>query len=299
MLSSDYSWYLTLADCEHLSDAAHVLDLPQPTLSRKLARLEKRVGTELFDRVGRSLRLNDRGRALAEAIREAVRSLDRGEEEIRRLMDPEIGRIRFGFMPSLGPWLAPRILRSFLSRHPRIDTILSQDTAETLVGQLIEGSLDVALCAPDVMPDLLGDLRVVTVHRQAMALVVPEGHAITNRESVDFAEVAREPFVAAPSGFTTRNILDRLAQRAGITPRIVMESEALATHAGLASTGIGVAVLPVDDPSLHVPGAVFVPLTAADTREIALVWNPDATRVPAVSAFIRETVEEYGEGGEN
>lgn len=299
MLSSDYSWYLTLADSEHLSDAAHVLDLPQPTLSRKLARLEKRVGTELFDRVGRSLRLNDRGRALAEAIREAVRSLDRGEEEIRRLMDPEMGRIRFGFMPSLGPWLAPRILRSFLSRHPRIDTILSQDTAETLVGQLIEGSLDVALCAPDVMPDLLGDLRVVTVHRQAMALVVPEGHTIANRESVDFAEVAREPFVAAPSGFTTRNILDRLAQRAGITPRIVMESEALATHAGLASAGIGVAVLPVDDPSLHVPGAVFVPLTAADTREIALVWNPDATKVPAVSAFIRETVEEYGEGGEN
>lgn len=295
MLSDDFSWYLTLAEHEHLSDAAHVLDLPQPTLSRRLASLEKRVGTELFDRTGRSLQINDRGRALAEAIREAVRSLDRGEEEVQRLLDPELGRIRFGFMPSLGPWLAPRILRSFLSRHPRTETILSQDTAETLVGQLNDGSLDVALCAPDVLPHLVGGLSVVTVHRQAMALVVPEGHRLAGKTSVEFKEVARDAFVAAPAGFTTRNILDRLAAKAGVTPRIVMESEALATHAGLASTGIGVAVLPDDDPSLHVPGAVFVPLQGADMREIALVWRPEIERVPAVHAFIREVTDEFAQ----
>lgn len=295
MLSDDYSWYLTLARVQHLTEAAEMLDIPQPTLSRKLSGLERRIGTTLFDRGGRSLRLNERGRALEKAVQGAVRSLDRGEEEIRRLLDPETGRIRFGFMPSLGPWLAPRLIRAFTSEHPRAEMVLSQDTAEVLVGRLLDGELDVALCAPDVLPGLLGDLNILTVHRQAMALVVPEGHRLAGRELVDFKEVAREPFVAAPAGYTTRNILERLAKKSGVVPRIVMESEALATHAGLASTGIGITVLPDDDPSLHVPGAVFVPLKTELKRDIALVWPSSVEQVPVVRSFLEDTSNRYGD----
>lgn len=294
MLADDLSWFLTLAEGEHLSDAAALLAMPQPTLSRRLAKLEARLGTALFDRGGRALRINDRGRALAQAYREAQRSLDRGEAEIRRLMDPETGRVRFGFMPSLGPWLAPRVIRTFLAHHPKADVELSQGTAEVLVGRLNTGDIDVALCAPDVMPGLLEEMKIHIVHRQAMAIVVPEGHPLADRESISFADVAREPFVAAPSGYTTRNILDRLARAEGSMPRIVLESEALATHAGLASSGVGLALLPDDDPSLHVPGAVFLPLDTEEKRDIALVWRPQVEDVPVVAAFLKESAGEFG-----
>lgn len=294
MLAEDLTWFLTLAKVEHLTEAADLLLMPQPTLSRRLAKLEERLGAELFDRGGRSLRINDRGRALEAAYREAQRSLDRGEAEVRRLMDPETGRVRFGFMPSLGPWLAPRVIRSFLAQHPKADIELSQGTAEILVGRLNTGDIDVALCAPDVMPGLLEEMKIYTVHRQAMAVVVPEGHRLATRASVSYEDVASEPFVAAPSGYTTRNILDRLARSAGTMPRIVLESEALATHAGLASSGVGLALLPDDDPSLHVPGAVFLPLDADEKRDIALVWRPRAEDVPVVAAFLRESAREFG-----
>ncbi|MBM9433995.1 LysR family transcriptional regulator [Flaviflexus equikiangi] len=294
MLSDDYEWFLTLAEVEHPSDAAALLGIPQPTLSRRLAGLERRVGTRLFDRGGRSLRLNDRGRAMVPVLEDVVRSLIRGESDLGRLLDPETGRVRFGFMPSLGPWLAPRILRSFLSAHPRADVEISQATAEALISDLTKGELDVVLSAPEVMPAHVGDLEIVTVHRQSLAVVVPDGHRLAARESVDFADVAFEPFVAAPSGSTTRNILDRLAQSAGVAPRIVLESDSLATHAGLASTGVGIAVLPDDDPSLHVPGTVFLPLRTVEKREISIVWRPASLEVPIVASFIEEAMKEYG-----
>ncbi|MBM9433988.1 LysR family transcriptional regulator [Flaviflexus equikiangi] len=289
MRAEDYTWFLTLASIQNLSEAADLLAMPQPTLSRRLARLESRLGTELFDRGGRRLRLNDRGRVIEAAFRDAQQSLDRGEAELRRLLDPVTGRVRFGFLPSLGPWLAPRVIRSFLSRHPKADVVLSQATAEALVMALHAGELDVALCAPDVVPELLGGLTIHTVHRQAMAIVVPEGHRLAPRTSVRFEEVVGESFVAAPPGYTTRNILDRLAR--GTKLRIVLESESLATHAGLASSGIGLALLPVDDPSLHVPGAVFLPLDTNDKREIALVWR--AEDVPVVASFVAEVSSEF------
>lgn len=295
MLSEDLSWFLTLAKAEHLSEAADLLLMPQPTLSRRLAKLESRLGTALFDRGGRSLRINDRGKALETAYLEAERSLGRGEAEIRRLMNPETGRVRFGFMPSLGPWLAPRVIRTFLARHPKVDVELSQDTAEVLVSRLNSGDIDVALCAPDVMQGMLGDLKIHTVHRQALAIVVPHMHRLAKRESVSFADVIEEPFVAAPPGFTTRNILDRLARDAGVALKIVLESEALSTHAGLASTGIGLALLPDDDPSLHVPGTVFLPLRTKERRDIALVWRESAEEVPVVKSFLAEAAREYGE----
>lgn len=294
MLSEDLSWFLVLSRVEHLSEAADLLLMPQPTLSRRLAKLESRLGTALFDRGGRSLRINDRGRALAAAYREAQRSLSRGEAEVRRLMDPETGRVKFGFMPSLGPWLAPRVIRTFLARHPKVDLELSQDTAEVLVSRLNSGDVDVALCAPDVMPELLGDLRIHTIHRQDLAIVVPQEHPLAGRKSVSFADVVDEPFIAAPPGFTTRNILDRLALDAGAVLKIVLESEALSTHAGLASTGIGLALLPDDDPSLHVPGAIFLPLETEERRDIALVWRPSAEEVPVVKSFLEEASREYG-----
>ncbi|WP_182171569.1 hypothetical protein [Flaviflexus equikiangi] len=62
----------------------------------------------------------------------------------------------------------------------------------------------------------------------------------------------------------------------------------------LASTGVGIAVLPDDDPSLHVPGTVFLPLRTEEKREISIVWRPASLEVPIVASFIEEAMKEYG-----
>ncbi|MBW3085564.1 HTH-type transcriptional regulator GltC [Austwickia sp. TVS 96-490-7B] len=283
MLADDLTWFLTLADCEHMTDAAALLGIPQSTLSRRLSRLESDLGADLFDRHGRQLTLNSRGRVLRDHYLAARRELDRGETEIRRLLDPETGTVRFGFMHSLGPWLAPRLLRAFLARHPRTDVRLTQGTGTELAAHLDHDDCDVVLCSPRPVDPRCG---WQVVRRQPLALAVPDGHHLAGRHRARWSDVAGEPLVTTPPGFTTRALLDALDARAGRRSCPRFESAELATVAGLVSAGFGVAVLPADDPALQVPGLTMVPLVTSLRRVVGLAWTPQATHNPTARAFI-------------
>ena len=283
MLPDDLTWFLVLAEYEHMTDAAAVLGLPQSTLSRRLGRLERDLGTELFDRHGRRLALNSRGRALRGHFLAARAELERGEAEVRRLMDPETGIVRFGFMHSFGPWLAPRLLRAFLRRHPRADLRLTQGTGTELADRLGSDECDVVLCSPRPPEPRWGWLPV---RRQPLALAVPAGHHLARRRRLGWKDVAEERFVATPPGYTTREPLDDWASLNHGRPRVRVESTELATVAGLVSAGFGVALLPADDPMLQVPGVRLVEIDEPLERPVGLAWTPAAAATPGVRAFI-------------
>lgn len=288
VLGDDLDWFITLADCAHVTEAAAVLGLPQPTVSRRLARLERDVGAPLFDRHGRSVRLNARGRALRERYAAAQRELRRGEAEVRRLTDPATGQVRFDFMHSLGSWLAPRALRHFRERYPGADVRLHQDRGSVLVERVRADESDVALCAPAPSGD---DLAWLVVRRQPLALAVPPGHPLARRRRVTLADCADTPQVTTPPGFTTRALLQELAADAGVEPRIAYESAELSTVAGIVGAGLGVAVVPADDPMLQHSGAVMVPLATERRRDIGLVWRPADEATPSVAAFLASAKE--------
>ena len=85
MLSTDLDWFVELARTRHMGDTAAKLGIPQPTLSRRLSRLEEALGTRLFDRGGRHLELNARGRVYADAAATATESLRTGAADVARL----------------------------------------------------------------------------------------------------------------------------------------------------------------------------------------------------------------------
>lgn len=270
VLSDDLSWFLVLAASEHVGAAAAELGMPQPTLSRRLARLEARLGTTLFDRRGRSLSLNTRGAALERRLRAAVNQLDLGEEEVRRLLDPRTGLVRFDFMHSLGTWLAPRLIRGFVQSHPRADIRMHQGTGGDLIARLRADEADVALCSPRPTER---DLEWLEVLRQPLALCVPAGHRLARRRRVGLADAVGEPFISTPAGFNSRELLDDVAADEQLAVHVAFESDELSTVAGLVVSGVGVAVLPAGDPYLQLPGTVFIPLRTSRTREVGLVWR--------------------------
>lgn len=284
MLSDDLSWFLVLAAGEHVGAAAAELGMPQPTLSRRLARLEARLGTTLFDRHGRALSLNTRGAALQRRMRAAVTQLDLGEEEVRRLLDPETGLVRFDFVHSLGTWLAPRLIHAFVQGHPSADIRMHQGIGRDLIARLRGDEADVALCSPQPDEPGLGWLEVL---RQPLALCVPAEHRLARRGRVSLADAAGEAFISTPKGYSSRELLDDVAADEAIAVRVAFESDELSTVAGLVVSGVGVALLPSGDPHLQLPGTVFVPLRTARTREVGLVWRTDQDPASTPGLFLR------------
>lgn len=272
MLSDDLSWFLVLSETEHVGEAAAELRIPQPTLSRRLARLERRMGTTLFDRHGRALALNPRGEALRRRIRSAVTQLDLGESEVRRLLDPETGLVRFDFMHSLGTWLAPRFIHGFVRAHPRAEIRLHQGIGTELLERVASDEADIALCSPQPRDERLVWMEVL---RQPLALCVAADHPLAVREAVSLADAAGERFISTPTGLNSRQLLEEVAGDEGIDVDVAYESDELSTVAGLVVAGVGVALLPADDPYLHLAGTVFVPLRTWRTREVGLVRRAD------------------------
>ena len=179
MLPTDLDWFLDLARTRHMGDSAANLGIPQPTLSRRLARLEAALGAKLFDRDGRGLELNTRGRAFADAATAATEALRAGAAEVARLVDPAHGPVRLDFMHSLGTWMVPEILRAARTTRPDSAISLHQGAARLLVDRVLADEADLALVGPQPPESLAGGpLAWTPLARQRLAIGLPADHRL-------------------------------------------------------------------------------------------------------------------------
>ncbi|MDO5512323.1 LysR family transcriptional regulator [Corynebacterium sp.] len=282
----DLQGFVEVAESGHLTESAAVLGIPQPTLSRRIRRVEAAVGAGLFDRVGRRLVLNSRGRAYLPHARAVLADLSEGRTKVARLMDPERGTVRLDFMHSLGTWMVPDLLRNYRAVHPGVEFQLHQGSARVLIDRIMDDAADVALVGPRPV-EAEESLGWHQLELQRLALAVPEGHRLAEPGPVDLREAAAEPFIGMHPGYGTRLLLDRIAGELGFTPDLVFESMELTTVAGLVSAGLGVALLPLDDPYLAPRGIVLRPLDPPQHRELGLVWRAGIQEAPPVDQFRR------------
>lgn len=281
--------FIAVAASGHLTGAAAELGISQPTLSRRVARVEQHLSAELFDRGARALRLNNRGRAFLPHAEAAVAQLKEGSARVQRLMDPERGLVRLDFIHSLGTWLVPDLLRFYRAAHPQVDFSLHQDAARPLVERVLDDAADIALVGPRPVGagEPGNELGWHLLNRQRLAIALPEDHrlAAAGDLPLHFSEVQQEDFIVMRPGYGTRMLLDELLSSHGFSPNLVFEAMELSTVAGLVSAGLGVALLPLDDPYLAPTGVVLRPLAPAFYRELGMVWRAGGAPAPPVDQF--------------
>ncbi|MGW5137478.1 LysR family transcriptional regulator [Nocardia beijingensis] len=292
MLGEDLEWFTTLAELERVGAAAERLHLAQPTLSRMLARLERRVGAELFDRHGKRIVLNEYGRIYYEHARRAQSELDAAKQALADRVNPAGGVVRLAFQHSFGGSLVPQLISGFRRVSGRITITLWQGAAEAVTERVLAGDADLGIVSP--RPAVAG-VGWRAVLRQPLVLAVPQEHRLAGRRQVRLAEAADAEFVTMHHGFGMRRIFDELCAAADIRPRIAFESSDLVTVAGLVSAGLGVAILPREDPLSAGPlsGPVTVPLAdAGAARAVGLIW-PAATPPPDAVRRFRDFTEDW------
>lgn len=270
-----------VAEGRTVTAAAAELHVSQPTLSRGLARLEHEIGTPLFDRVGRVLRLNSNGHTLLDAARRALGSLDRAVRTIGTAADPTVGTVRFAFLNTLGTEFVPTLVSGFGARYPEVQFQLRQGGTTRNERHLLDGEVDMVLAArPSDRPEISWQ----PIMDEPLTLVVPARHRFARRRRVRLAEARDEPFVTFSHGFGLRPITERLCREAGFTPRIAFEGEDPTMLRGLVGAGCGVALLaPAPGP---LPGVVELPVTQPRcARTIGVGWCPDHYSPAVVEAF--------------
>jgi len=275
--------FVVVAREQHLTRAAELLGVPQPTLSRSMSRLEAELGVSLFDRPGRSIRLTRQGRALLDAAERSMATLAAALDRITGESDPARGRVALGFLHTLGGEMVPGLLRDFRAERPLVRFGLVQDSAHGLLARLRAGEIDLCLTAP--LPDG-PEVRARTLTEQRIDLFVPAGHRLAGRRGVRLAEAAAEDFIVMEPGYGLRAITDELCRAAGFEPRIAFEGEEADTARGLVGAGLGVSLLPVTASSLTDPAVAAVRITEPRAaRTVGIAWLAGRPLAAPAAAF--------------
>jgi DNA-binding transcriptional LysR family regulator len=262
--------FIAVGQQEHLTRAAEALGVPQPTLSRSMARLEEDLSVPLFSRPGRTIRLTRHGRLLLDAAERAVAVLLGPLDRLAAEADPARGRVALAFLHTLGTDAVPRLLRDFRAEYPEVRFTLVQGGADVLLARLLAGEVDICLTAP--LPDEPG-VAVRALDEQRIDLFVPAGHRLARRPGIRLAEASGEDFVCMEPGYGLRVITDELCRAAGFAPRIAFEGEEVATASGQVGAGLGVALLPATPSLLADPAIAGVRITAPKAvRTVGLAW---------------------------
>lgn len=281
MIVRDLEWLLAVAEHEHVTEAAAALGVPQPTLSRALARLEAELGARLLERVPSGVRVNPEGALVVAAARDLTARHDRLRAELAARLDPDTGTVRLAFLDSMATSLVPQVLRAFHAEAPRVRVELRQEPAHEIRADLVDGTSELAIVSPRPGEGF----GWVPLQEERLVLVVPPGHRLRARRRVRLDELADEELVTTPPGFGHRALVDGLLAEAGVAVRVSFESADLATIEGLVAAGLGVAVVP--EQFAGASGSVGVPVAAAGARRtVGLTWRADRQLAPAAARLL-------------
>ncbi|MET7912934.1 LysR substrate-binding domain-containing protein [Streptomyces avermitilis] len=283
--------FQAVAEGTTVTDAAADSRITQPALSRALNRLEDEVGAELFQRVGRVLRLTPAGRVFKEYVDAVLDSYDRGRRAVAEIVDPDAGAVSLAFLHTLGTWLVPRLVTDFRQAFPQARFELHQDGEIGLTRHLLDATADLIITSSEPAHPLITWRRLLV---EPLRLAVPARHRLARRRRVRLAEVAEEPFILLKPGYGLRGISETLCLEAGFTPLVGFEGEEVETLRGLVAAGLGVSLIPSSPDSTTPPDSPIRYLEITDVRgarDIGIAWLSSRALPPLTRRFLDHALE--------
>ncbi|MFC5497739.1 LysR family transcriptional regulator [Caenimonas terrae] len=278
--------FVAVAEVLHFGRAAAGLHMTQPPLTQGIAQLERLLGVKLFERTKRSVQLTAAGAALLPAARDLLARARALPAQARAAQAGEIGRLRLGFVSTIGFAQLPQWVRGFRARYPNVALELIEATGDVQLQALERGELDAGfmLHSPGFVPPGLQHLRVT---REPLVLALPDPHPLAAAASPRLAQVLDQPLVIFPRRIvpSLHDAILGVYRAAGRAPLVAQEAIQMQTIVNLVSAGLGVAWVPESVRQFQRQGVVYRKVSAprgnpVPGAETSLVW-PQAGPGPA------------------
>ena len=233
-------YFSELAKIQHYGKTAKALNISQPGLSHAIKSLEEEYGVPLFQKEGRNVSLSRYGKELMKDVDEILGAYLRLEERAAGLRTEE-KTVRIGSVYPLAPGTIPHMLKEFGATFPFI--IYNRMTPEIAEG-LLDGKYDIGFCSELLKSD---EIEYYPIRDSYIAVVVPKGHPLENRERISLKETAGYPQImfSKTSGF--RTLQEQIFAEEGIKVKPVCAAEEIEVITGLVENGFGISVLPYMD----------------------------------------------------
>lgn len=246
-------YFKVVAKYENMSKASEELHITQPALSKSIAALEENLGVSLFDRNGRSIKLNKYGKFFLERTEVILKEYEKTKEELLNLVSPGNGIVSIGFMHTLGLEIIPKLMTDVKKVYPNMRFQLTQSNSSSILEKLQNGELDLCLISSfNTNQEIFWEF----LWEEELFLIVPNGHPLSRYKKVKITDFANEPMITIKKGNSLRQTVDYLFHKEGFQLNVAFEGEEVHTLVGLVESGLGVSLIPqikgIDQYNIHV-----------------------------------------------
>ncbi len=282
--------FVVLAETLHFHVAAERLHLAQPSLSRSIKTLEDEVGTRLFFRHQREVRLSPAGVAFLPEARQLLRQADRTQQRIQDIVRGNAGLLHIGFLSSTAIAILPLLLRYFRDSHPKVQLELLEMSTTAQTKALLAGQIDVGFLRDT---ESFLEIQQYPIQKEKLLLLVPAGHILEDRAPVSLSYLSETDIVllrrdVAPGSY------DRIMETCishQLRPRIFMELADSNAVLSMVAAGIAVSFLFSSFAQIKRPGVSYLPLQEEIAESsISVAWKEESLQEnPALRAFVQLT----------
>jgi LysR family hydrogen peroxide-inducible transcriptional activator len=289
----DLRYLVAVADQRHFGRAAARCFVSQPTLSAQLKKLEDNLGVQLIERAPNNVCLTEAGEAIVARARRILEASDEMVTLARSQRDPLAGRLRVALLPTIGPYLLPRVAPAVRKALPRLELRLYEYQTAAMLAKLHAGEIDVGILA---LPVEVDGLESRELYREAFMVALPEHHPLAARERVRLADLKGEQLLLLEEGHCLRDQALEVCSRVGVTDQQDFRATSLETLRQMVATGAGVTLLPElagRGAYRNARGVALRPFARpAPERHIGALWRKSSARRAAIDALC-ELIREH------
>ena len=273
-------YLVALAKARHFGRAARACRVTQSTLSAGIRDLERVLGAVLVDRTTRSVVFTPLGDSVAAQAWTILRLTDDLTEMALIGTEPLSGPVKLGVIPTISPFLLPRIMPQLRAAWPKLQLYLREDLTNRLLAAVEDGRLDAAMLA---LPCDCASLESVTLFDDAFSVACRRDHAFARRRAVPIGILANETLLLLEDGHCLRDHALAACGLADQPERSAFQATSLHTLVQMVDNGLGITLLPqlaLDAGILDGTHLVSRPLAGSGTtaRGIGLVWRRGTRR---------------------
>jgi LysR family hydrogen peroxide-inducible transcriptional activator len=268
-----------LAEQCHFGKAAEACAVTQSTLSGGIKELEARLGVTLFERSHRHVMVTPLGKQIAAGAQGLLVAAEELVGMARNAQEPLCGPLRFGVIPTIGPYVLPSLLPRLGTALPKLQLYVREDRTSALLDKLAAGELDILLLA---MPYDLGDIETMPLGDDPIVVAMPRNHPLCHRNQVDRDDLAQQQLLMMEDGHCLRTHSLQACQIIEPVRNETFQATTLRTLVQMVAAGLGITLMPriaVESELASTRDVVIRPLAPEQPfRTLVLAWRQTSSR---------------------
>lgn len=235
--------FCDVANCRSFSKAAELHGISQPAASQAVHALEERLNSRLIDRSQRPLALTQSGKFYLDGVREILAALEKLEQNLQEIENRVTGPLRISAIYSIGLIRMDQIIKQFRELYPEVAIEVEYAHPAVVYQHIREESAELGLLS---FPEEGNEFESVPWQEQSIQLIVPAGHAFSDRSEIELEELEGEDWIAFTEELPIRKKLDRWLKKAGVTLTVRHEFDNIENIKRDVEIGSGIALLPLE-----------------------------------------------------